>query len=83
MLMKALCTTKLTHGKVESWSKFCYDSQLFFWESYSSKSEKYDYMWTDIGDQPKEKNLNGTETKSDNNEIFHGFVIDFLNSTLQ
>lgn len=33
-------------------------------------------MLTDIGDQPDEKNLNGTEIKSDRNEKLLGFVID-------
>lgn len=33
-------------------------------------------MLTDIGDQPDEKNLNGTEIKSDCNEKLLGFVID-------
>ena len=34
------------------------------------------YMLTDIEDQPDEKNLNGTEIKSDHNEKLLGFVID-------
>lgn len=33
-------------------------------------------MLTDIGEQPDEKNLNGTEIKSDCNEKLLGFVID-------